>query len=432
MAKKYRKKTRRSRRRAPKLENRCEAKVTESGVQLMLPIAEILAGVQDSLESLAGHAGLLIMNALLEDEVDQLVGERYTHDHERAASRHGHEDGYIVFAGRKVPMKKPRVRSVDGKELPLERYGLFKAGTRMEDAVSQRVIRGVSTRNYEGALDAVCDGYGVQRSSVSRQWKAASTKQLRALMERPLGELDLVAMMIDGVSFHDTLVIAALGFTSDGSKHILGLWHGATENTTVCKGLLNDLIERGLPTDRSYLFVLDGSKALHKAVKAVFGDRAQMQRCHVHKERNVISYLPDEYHRMVRQRLHAAWGMTDYGKAKKALLKLVEYLRTLNASAARSLEEGLEETLTVHRLKLPDQLRLTFRTSNPIENCFSSTRHLCRNVKRWSSEDMAVRWAGTMLLEAEKKFRRVRGFREMPFLVSVLRKDEVDSRTVSA
>ena len=173
MAKKYSKKTRRSRRRAPKLENRCEAKVTESGVQLMLPIAEILAGVQDSLESLAGHAGLLIMNALLEDEVDQLVGERYTHNHGRAASRHGYEDGYIVFAGRKVPMKKPRVRSVDGRELPLERYGLFKAGTRMEDAVSQRVIRGVSTRNYEGALDAVCDGYGVQRSSVSRQWKGA-------------------------------------------------------------------------------------------------------------------------------------------------------------------------------------------------------------------------------------------------------------------
>ena len=432
MAKKYSKKTRRSRRRAPKLENRCEAKVTESGVQLMLPIAEILAGVQDSLESLAGHAGLLIMNALLEDEVDQLVGERYTHNHGRAASRHGYEDGYIVFAGRKVPMKKPRVRSVDGRELPLERYGLFKAGTRMEDAVSQRVIRGVSTRNYEGALDAVCDGYGVQRSSVSRQWKAASTKQLKVMMERPLDDLDLVAMMIDGVSFHDTLIVAALGFTANGTKHVLGLWSGATENAEVCKGLLNDLIERGLPADRSYLFVLDGSKALHKAVHAVFGDRAEIQRCHVHKERNVISYLPDEYHRMVRQRLHAAWGMTDYGKAKKALLKLVEYLATLSASAARSLEEGLEETLTVHRLKLPDRLRLTFRTTNPIENCFSSTRHLCRNVKRWRSDDMAVRWVGTMLLEAEKKFRRVRGFREMPFLVSVLRKDEVDSRRASA
>ena len=223
-----------------------------------------------------------------------------------------------------------------------------------------------------------------------------------------------------------------MGFTSDGTKHVLGIWSGATENAEVCKGLLNDLIERGLPADRSYLFVLDGSKALSKAVRAVFGDRAEVQRCHVHKERNVISYLPDEYHRMVRQRLHAAWGMTDYGKAKKALLKLVKYLATLSASAARSLEEGLEQTLTVHRLKLPDQLRLTFRTTNPIENCFSSTRHLCRNVKRWRNDDMAVRWAGTMLLEAEKKFRRIRGFREMPFLVSVLRKDEVDTRRASA
>lgn len=432
MAKKYRKKTRRSRRRSPKLENRCESRVTESGVHLTLPITEILAGVQDSLESLAGHAGLLIMNALLEDEVDQLVGERYSHNPDRRASRHGHDDGYIVFAGRKVPMKKPRVRSHDGKEMQLPRYEMFKKGARMEDAVSQRVIRGVSTRNYEGALDAICDGYGVQRSSVSRQWKAASTKQLKVMMERPLDDLDLVAMMIDGVSFHDTLIVAALGFTSDGTKHVLGIWSGATENAEVCKGLLNDLIERGLPADRSYLFVLDGSKALSKAVRAVFGDRAEVQRCHVHKERNVISYLPDEYHRMVRQRLHAAWGMTDYGKAKKALLKLVKYLASLSASAARSLEEGLEQTLTVHRLKLPDQLRLTFRTTNPIENCFSSTRHLCRNVKRWRNDDMAVRWAGTMLLEAEKKFRRIRGFREMPFLVSVLRKDEVDTRMPSA
>ena len=432
MAKKYTKKTRRSRRQEPKLENRCEAKVTESGVQLMLPIAEVLAGIQDSLESLAGQAGLLIMNALLEDEVDQVVGQRYTHNCERAASRHGHDDGYVVFAGRKVSVKRPRVRSLDGKEVSLERYGLFRAGTRMEDAVSQRVIHGVSTRNYEGALDAVCDGYGVQRSSVSRQWKAASTKQLKALMERPLGELDLVAMMIDGVAFHETLIVVALGFASDGSKHVLGLWPGATENATVCKGLLDDLIERGLPTDCSYLFVLDGSKALHKAVRAVFGEHAVIQRCHVHKERNVLSYLPDDYHRMVKQRLQAAWGMADYGKAKKALLKLVEYLATLSASAARSLEEGLEESLTVHRLKLPDRLRLTFRTSNPIENCFSSTRHLCRNVRRWRGDDMAVRWAGTMLLEAEKKFRRVRGFREMPFLVSALRKEDVDSRRASA
>jgi len=435
MAKKYTKKTRRSRRREPKFEIHSEAKVTESGVQMLLPIAEILAGVQDSVEALAGHAGLLIMKALLEDEVDQLVGERYAHDSERQASRHGHEEGHVVFAGRKVPLKRPRVRSLNGKEVQLGRYELFKAGTRMEASVSQRVIRGVSTRNYEGAMDAVSDGYGVQRSSVSRHWKAATTKQLETMMERPLGELDLVAMMIDGVSFQDTLIVVALGFTSDGTKHVLGLWPGATENATVCKQLLADLIERGLPSELSYLFVLDGSKALHNAVRAVFGERAEIQRCHVHKERNILSYLPDEYHRMVRQRLHAAWGMTDYGKAKKALDKLGAYLATLSASAVRSLEEGLEETLTVHRLRLPDPLRQTFHTTNPIESCISRTRHLCANVKRWRSDDMAVRWAGTMLIEAEKKFRRVRGFREMPFLVSLLKNlknDEVDSRRASA
>lgn len=431
MARKYRKKTKRSRRKSPKQLEPQLVRVNGDAVQLSLPIAEILAGLQDSVESLAGDVGLLVMKSLLDDEVEQMVGKRYAHDCGRSAVRHGHDEGFVVFAGRKAPIRRPRARTVDGQEVALKRYALFQGGSRMERAVSQRVVRGVSTRQYEGVLDAVCEGYGIRRSSVSRHWKAASAKQLKELLERPLGELDLVALMIDGIEFRDTLLVVALGFTADGGKHVLGLWPGATENATVCKALLDDLIERGLDADGRYLVVLDGSKALRKAVGSVFGERALVQRCVVHKERNVLSYLPGEYHRMVRQRMHAAWGMRDHDKAKKALLKLVDYLGKLSTSAARSLEEGLEETLTVHRLGLPERLRRTFSTTNPIENCFSSTRHLCRNVKRWRGGHMTTRWAGAMLLEAEKKFRRVNGFREMPVLVVAIR-NGLDSKEVAA
>lgn len=433
MAKKYQKKRGRSRTVRPKTSEKAEALavVQGSSVQLSLPIAEILAGVQDSVESLAGQAGLLMIKALLDDEVDQKVGDRYIHLSERAAFRHGHEDGFIVFAGRKVPIRRPRVRAVDGREVPLERYRMFQAEGRMQEAVGRRVVRGVSTRNYAGALDAMCEGHGIERSSVSRHWKAASAKQLRDLLERPLGDLDLVALMIDGIQFRQTLVVVALGFSADGHKHVLGLWQGATENATVCTALLDDLVERGLATDRPYLFVLDGSKALRKAVQRVFGQRAVVQRCLVHKERNVLSYLPEEYHGTVRQRLRAAWGMTEHSKAESALRKLVDYVGELSVSAQRSLEEGLDETLTLHRLKVPQQLRRSFRTTNAIENCFSSTRHLCRNVKKWNGDAMAARWAGAMLFAAQSKFRRVTAFREMPFLLAALGRS-LDAEEVAA
>lgn len=420
MAKNYPEKQDRSRAASSLKEEESRVVVNGTSVQLSLPIAEVLAEVEDSLESVAGKAGLLIIRALLEDEVDRTVGDRYEHVAQREAFRHGHERGYVVFAGRKVSVQRPRARTVDGKEVPLKRYAMFQASGRLQRAVAQRVVRGVSTRNYAGALDAVCDGYGIGRSSVSRHWKAASQKQLKELMERPLGDLDLVAMLIDGIEFHGTLIVAAIGFAADGKKHVLGLWQGATENSTVCTALLEDLVDRGLPTDRSYLFVLDGSKALCKGVRRVFGERAVVQRCQVHKERNVLSYLPEKYQGTVRQRLRAAWSLTEYSKAKAALLKTVDYLGDLSVSAQHSLEEGLEETLTLHRLNIPHRLRRSLRTTNAIENCFSSTRHLCRNVRHWKDGEMAARWAATMMLAAERKFRRVTAHYEMPFLLAAL------------
>ena len=268
----------------------------------------------------------------------------------------------------------------------------------------------------------------MRRSSVSRQWKAATAKELARLMERPLGELDLVAIMLDGVHFHDYTLVVALGVAADGEKHVLGVWDGATENSAVVKALLDDLVERGLDTSRHYLFVLDGSKALRKGVRSVFGSQALVQRCQIHKERNVLDHLPEGHQSTFRRALRAAWGMKDHDKAKAELLKIVSKLDALSPGAAASLREGLEETITIHRVGVPVELRRVLRTTNPIENIFARTRELCRNVKRWRSAGMALRWASSMLLYAEKKFRRIVGYRKMSELVRALENvDDIDS-----
>lgn len=420
MSQRYAKKTTRSRRKRPVRFRGQILGVEQASVQLQLPIAEILAGMHDSVEAVAAEAGLLVMKALIDDEVEQLAGTRYQHG-ERPALRWGQEEGYVVFAGRKVPMQRPRVRERQGREIPLERYRLFQNDGRMQQAVKPRVVAGVSMRDYSQVIDDVCDGYGVEKSSVSRHWKAASQEQLQQLLERLLKDIDVAAVLIDGIDFHEKLLVVALGIDTAGRKHVLGMWPGATENTTVCKELLADLVRRGLATERPYLFVLDGAKALAKAVKATFGERTLIQRCQIHKERNVLEHLPAEYQGPVRQRLRAAWGMKGLAEARKALQAVVEYLRDLNPAAAASLEEGFEETLTVHRLGVPARLRRTLRSTNPIESCFSTTRKKCRNVKHWKSVEMVQRWAGTMLLESERRFRRIQGHQELPVLLSALR-----------
>ena len=416
--KKYRKKTGRSRRKSPRPRGRVVSR-SDGEVQLALPIPQLLAATHGAVESLAGEAGLLIMKALIDEEVEQLAGRRHERLADRTATRWGTEDGFVVFDGKKVPLERPRVRSSDGVEIPLDRYRMFQ-GERMESSVSKRVLRGVSTRNYEGVIDDLCDGYGVEKSSVSRHWKAATAKELAALMERPLGDADLVAIMIDGIHFHDHLLVVALGIAVDGKKQVLGIWDGASENSAVVKALLGNLIERGLDAGRNYLFVIDGSKALHKGIREIFGDHAIIQRCQIHKERNVLSHLPEGHQATIRRALKAAWGMREYGEAKKALDKLLGKLDDLSPGAAASLREGLEETLTLHRLNVPHQLRGVLRSTNPIESIFARTRELCRNVKRWSSADMALRWASTMLLYAERKFRRICGHQHMTTFIDLV------------
>jgi transposase-like protein len=402
----------------------------EAIFEAVMSLAEDLVESYETIKSHAAKAAITVMQALMELETEEIAGKRYMHNPEREANRWGSEEGHVIFGGRKMKVKRPRVRRSDGCEARLETYGKFREGSRIQGDVERRVVRRVSTRNYEGVIDDIQEGYGIKKSSVSRQWKAASAEKVREVMERPLGDLDLLAIMIDGIHFHEYLLVAAVGVDITGRKHVLGLWSGATENSAVCGGLLDSLFERGLNPEQKYLFVIDGSKALKKGIVERFGGRAIIQRCIVHKERNVLNHISKKYHAIVRLKLRAAWSMKSYDDAKDALGKVVSYLREINTSAAASLEEAFEETLTLHRLCLPDLLRKSLRSTNIIESCFSTTRDLCRNVKRWRNSDMALRWGGAMLLEAEKKFRRIRGCRSMAVLASVLGRGDVQGKII--
>jgi len=426
MGKYYHKKTSRSKRIMHHLDNNSVTVSLANGkasFQMVLPISEMLFDVAGAIEQSACELGLCMMKALIDEEVQQIAGDRHSRNSGRQAIRWGKEDGHIIFSGRKVAIEKPRVRSKDSREeVPLRRWGAFAHPQRMEQAVENKILRRVSCRDYNGAIEDMCDGYGIDKSSVSRQWQAASAKQLAHLMERRLDNLDICVILLDGKEFGDTTIITALGVDMAGTKHILGLWPGATENSVICGSLLDDMTERGLPVEKQYLFIIDGSKALRKAVTERFGTTALIQRCRIHKERNIRSYLPNKHHRLLAMKLKTAFGMTDYDEALKELRKVHEWLVSISDAAANSLDEGFEELLTVNKLKLPALLRKLFGSTNMIESCYSVVGELSRNVKRWRGEKMAVRWAGTTLLETEKRFYRIRGYREMPMLAVILKR----------
>ena len=389
--------------------------------QLLLPLEDFVDGVREDIEALAGDCGLFLMLKIMEVERERLCGARYAHDGNRRAFRHGFQDGYVVFAGRKVDLKRPRAMSVSGKEIPLSTYRRFQRDGRMQRAVSNKIVHGLSTRKYEEVLEDLVEGYGVRKSSVSRHFIRATANELQTLVEGPLSDLSLCALMLDGIEFAGVVLIVALGVDARGKKHVLGLWQGSTENAAVCKALLDDLIHRGFDPKRRMLVVIDGSKALRKAVANVFGEDACVQRCHLHKRRNVRDHLPPEHQADVDRRIRAAYQMRDYRDAKQSLLTVVRHLERMNPSAARSLQEGLEETLNVNKLGLPEIMHQSFSTSNLIESAFSVVRDVTQNVKRWQGGDHVQRWAAAGLLFAERKFRRVKGYRFMRQLVEAIR-----------
>jgi putative transposase len=385
----------------------------ELAVRLPLPLVEVWEELQPEVEPLTGLAGLKVIRAVIEDEVTRRVGPRHQPDAESNSVRWGQQSGYVVFGGQKVAVERPRVRTRAGQEVALDSYARLQHDGRRQRAVREGIVAGLTSRSYHRAVESVLDGYGIEKSSVSREFVAASAAQLKKLCEKKLDGLDLVAMLIDGIHLGKQVLVVALGIETSGKKHVLGLWQGATENTAVVKDLLEDLVARGLSTERRYLLVIDGAKALRAAIERVFGERAEVQRCQLHKRRKVAEYLPKNAQGAYDRRIRNAYAMTGYAEAKAELEKIFRQLERVNPSAARSLEEGMEETLTVHRLGVGELLRRSLATTNPIESCLSTVEPVARNVKRWHGGDQPLRWTATGLLEAERKFRKVKGFRDL-------------------
>lgn len=386
-------------------------------VQMVLPMAEMVGWLHHGVGELIRQAGLQLIGLLMEEEVRGLVGERSKPQQERTAHRWGREQGYCVVMGQKVPIERPRVRSTGDEEVRLGSYELFRRGEPLTEAVWERLMLGLTTRKYGQTVRQFTEAYGLEKSAVSEHFIEASRAKLKQLMERRLDKLSLCALLIDATPFEGQQMVAALGIGQDGRKTILGLRQGATENATVVGELLGDLVNRGLDFTKPRLDVLDGGKALQTAVRKYAGNGALIQRCQVHKRRNVLDHLADEQKPAVAARLNAAYANEEYEAAKQALNRLHRELMDLNPSAARSLEEGLEETLTVHRLRVPPALRKTLASTNVIESAFSVVEKVCANVKRWHGGDQRERWVGSGLLVAEKQFRRVRGHKLIPVLV---------------
>ena len=390
-------------------------------VHLALDRDELLGLMQDSLESLAIEIGLLVASDILEDEVTRFCGARYQHQEDRTHTRYGRQRGVVILAGQKLPIDRPRVRRADGGgEVPLETYARLQSPDAMPRAVLHRMVRGVSTRDYESVIDIACDGFGVAKSSVSRDFVRASAADVKALPERRFEDVHFPAVMIDGVEYAGETIVVALGILEDGTKRVLGLRQGATENAEVCTALLEDLRERGLDTKRPTLLVLDGSKALHAAVKRVWGKNAVIQRCHVHKNQNINAHVPEKHWPELERRLSAAYQETDYKTVKRLLEGTATWLARINPDAASSLREGLEETLTMIRLGVPGVLRRSLARTNPIESALSVTRRVTARMTRWRDGDMRKRWCVAGLLRAESKFRRLKGHCAMPTLLKAL------------
>jgi putative transposase len=389
-------------------------------LQMTMPLAEVVGFLQDGVGNLLRQAGLALMQVVMDQEVQQLAGERHAQGDGGTADRWGFEAGFCVIDGQKVPIQRQRLRDKNKREVLLGSYELFQRQGPLQAAVWDKVTRGLSTRNYSPVVKQFAEAYGVEKSAVSEKFIETSRAKLKELMERRLDQLKLCAIFIDGTPFHDRQMIVALGIGCDGRKTVLGLREGGTENTAVVGGLLEDMVARGLDLTPPRLYVLDGGKALQAAIKEKAGDAALIQRCQVHKKRNVIDHLTDEYKADVRRKLQNAYDLLEYQPAKLALTRLVRELMDINPSAARSLEEGLEETLTVHRLGVPAQLRRTLASTNVIESAFSVVETVCRNVKRWRPGDQVERWVGSGLLVAERQFRKVIGVKHIPVLLTAL------------
>jgi putative transposase len=359
----------------------------------------------------------------LEAERTALCGERYAHQEQREAVRAGHVPSSLVLGGRRVEIQRPRARSSAGHELRLPSWQTWSSRDPLDQRAFEQMVLGVSTRRYARSLESLPEEVevrGISKSAVSERFVNGTQRRLGELMGRDLSGLKLVALLIDGVHFAEHVVLAAVGIDVDGEKHPLGLREGATENAAACKALLEDLIERGLNPERTILVAIDGAKALRRAVLDTFGERALIQRCQAHKKRNVTDALPERMRASVRAVINQAYATRDPKRARRLLENLAHKLESAHPGAAASLREGLDESLTVMALHLSEGLERVLSSTNLIENLFSRVREIARRVKRWQGGTMILRWTAAGVLEAERYFRKVAGYRALPRLAAVL------------
>ncbi len=391
-------------------------------------LGQLVGAAKEGLLALSVGVGLGVLAELMDEEVDEVVGPKGRHDPDRTAVRHGRESGEVTLGGRRVAVGRPRVRSADGsREVRLQTYEHFASRDPLARVVMERMLASVSTRRYASTGEPVgsqveAKQRSTSKSSVSRTFIERTRRSLGELMSRRLDDVRLAVMMLDGLELQGRTNVVALGITTEGVKIPLGLWEGSTENATVATALLSDLVERGLDPEQGILFVIDGAKALRKAIRNVFG-QAPVQRCLRHKERNVLEHLPERDRPAVKQRLRRAWALDDHARAAEQLRRLAGELERTYPGAAGSLREGIEETLTLTRLGVTGSLKRTLESTNPCESMIEIVRRTQRNVKRWSSGEMALRWTAAGMLEAERQFRKIIGYRDLATLVVAIEHD---------
>jgi putative transposase len=397
--------------------------VPAAQVQISLPVQGVLQDIKHAFYGLCIRAGREVLAQMFEADRVALCGAKNVPDPSRHAVRGGSASSRVVLGGQRIAIKRPRVRAIDDGELGLPSFAWAAGADPLNRATMAAIAAGVSTRRYAGTLDelpppevALC----ASKSAVSRRFVTLSQAQLEQWLHRPLDELDLPVVMIDGIHFHDRVILVCLGIDARGNKHVLGLREGSTEATRVVRSLLADLIERGLRAERMRLWVIDGGKALRKAIIECFGATALVQRCQEHKRRTVMEHLPEALHASINRSLRNAWMGPKATLAKKQLLRLAASLEAQHPGAAASLKEGLDETLTVQGLGITGALYRTLRTTNPIENLNGSIAHYTRNVKRWKDGQMALRWVASAFNDAAGRFRKLKGHGDMKSLLSAL------------
>jgi putative transposase len=407
----------------PEVVTALEASESALPPQVQEALGELVGAARDGLLALSVGVGLGVVHELMELEVDEVVGPKGKHNRDRVAKRHGHEDGSMTLGGRRVAVRRPRMRTADNEhELPVESYGYFADRDPLTRAVMDRMLAGVSTRRFARVgepvgTDVEASSSATAKTTVSELFIERTRTALGELMSRRLDDVRLAVMMLDGLEIADRTHVVALGITTEGVKIPLGLWEGSTENATLARTLLADLVDRGLDPEQAILFVIDGGKALRRAIRDVFGEHALVHRCHRHKERNVTDLLPERDRGQVRGRMRAAWSLTDPLLAEERLQLLASELDRTWPDAAGSLREGMHDTLTLMRLGISGQLAKTLCSTNPCESMIEIVRHTQRNVKRWQDGDMRKRWTAAGMLVAEQQFRRIIGYRDLAKLV---------------